>query len=197
MENLKDLILDKGRKNIEPRWFMPHQALHDLMTKDVVEKAIRDTEIEHYQISDLTQAVLNGSQKIFAILALIGKPECILKFIEEDNFQHSHLDHRLPLPLERLQRLLPNSNAAKQFYEKQWEFTAPVFTWSVLPRVLEREVILPYIGRDIEMGSGGFGDVHLVEIEPSHQIFWQGSQQNVCLPLRYLFIKLTPNVGYS
>jgi hypothetical protein len=182
MEELKDLIIDKRRENIDCRWFVPHQALHDLMTKDVVEKAIRDTKIEHYHINDLTRAVLNGAQKIFAILALIGRPKCILRFVEDDNLQHSHLDHKLPLPLEKLQRLLPSSSAARQFHEKQWEFTAPVFTGSVLPRVLEKEVILPYVGKTTVIGRGGFGVVHLVEVEPSHQIFWQGSQQDVRFP---------------
>lgn len=179
MENLKDLITNKQRQNIEGRWFMPHQALHDLMTEEVVEGAIRDTKIECYHINDLTRVVLNGAQKIFAILALISKPECILRFVEDDNLQHSHLDHKLPLPLEKLQKLLPSWNAARMFHEEQWKFTAPVFTGSVLPRVLEREVILPYVGSDIEVGDGGFGDVHVVEVEPSHQIFWQGSQQKL------------------
>lgn len=185
MEELKDLITDKRRENIDCRWFVPHQALRDLMTKDLVEKAIRDTNIEHYHINDLTRIVLNGAQKTFAILALIGKPHCILRFVEDDNLQHSHLDYKLPLSLEKLQRLLPSSTAARQFHEKQWEFTAPVFTGSVLPRVLEKEVILPYVGKSTIIGRGGFGVAHLVKVEPSHQIFWQGSQQDVRFPFQH------------
>jgi hypothetical protein len=169
----------KRCQNIECRWFIPHQALYDLMTKDVVEGAIRDTKLERYHINDLIQVVLNCGKKIFAILALIGRPECILRFVEDDNLQHSQLDHRLPLTIEKLQWLLPTPIAAKQFHERQWEFTAPVFTGSVLPRALEKEVILPFVGKDTKIGSGGFGDVHLVEIESCHQIFWQGSQQKV------------------
>lgn len=178
MEELKNLITDLRRQNVECRWFVPHQALYELMTETIVQKAIYDTKIEYYHIREIVQAVVNGGHKIFAILILIGQPESILKFVEDDHLQGSHLDHKLPFQLDKLQKLLSNLSAAKQFHEKQWEFTAPIFTGSVLPRVLEKEVILPFV-ESSEVGEGGFGVVHLIKVEPSHQEFSQASQHEV------------------
>jgi hypothetical protein len=68
---------------------------------------------------------------------------------------------------------------ADLFYEKQWEFTAPIFAPFVLRRSLEYETILPFI-KEEKLGSGGFGDVYLLDIDPGHQVFDASVSQASC-----------------
>lgn len=181
MKTLRDEIVKLRNKhqNANGKHFVPHPALHDLMSTAVVRDALQGSKIERYLIDQTTAAVINGAIKIFAILTLIHRVELILKFIQGDGFSGSRLDHKLPFELDKLRAILSDSTASIEFYEHQWEFTAPVFNGSLLPRVLQKEVIMPYLKED-HIGQGGFGDVYEVEIESSHQVFNGDQFHGVC-----------------
>jgi hypothetical protein len=168
LEDLQALIRERRRRNLEYRYFVPHQALYNLMTEDFVEKAVLVSNIPRYHMKEVIKAIMDGARKIFAILILIRQSNLIFEFIQDDQLQLSSLDHKLPFSIEKLQTLLPNLDTATRFYETQWEFAAPIFTGSLCPRVLESEVILPFIGSE-EIGEGGFGLAYVTKLESTHQ----------------------------
>lgn len=177
MEELRAQIVSKREQNVERRHFLPQQALYNLMGEVLVTKAVREAGIKAYDVGEITKEIMKGARKIFAILVIIRQPQSILTFIQDDQLQSS-LDHKLPFPLRKLQELLPSASLGQEFYEKQWEFAAPVFTKRLLPRVLEDDIILPFV-EDKEVGEGGFGVVHIIKVELHHQSLGQLTQQNV------------------
>lgn len=177
MEELRAQIVSKRVQNVERRYFLPQQALYDLMSEVLVESAVRDAGIKAYDVGEITKEIMKGARKIFAILVVVRQPQSILSFVQDDQFQ-SWLDHKLPFGLSKLQKLLPSASLGQEFYEKQWEFTAPVFTKRLLPRVLEDDIILPFV-EDKQEGEGGFGVVHTIKVDLHHQNFAQLRQQNV------------------
>lgn len=168
MNELRDSINDLRRKNYQSRSFIPQETLFRLLQRTRIREALVDKN-ECYELGELVDIIFNGARKIFAILVLNCHERYITKFIEGDQLQSSQLDHRLPFHLEQLQTLMSRGHA-NLFYEKQWEFTAPIFAPFVLRRSLEYETILPFI-REEKLGSGGFGDVYLLDIDPGHQVF--------------------------
>jgi hypothetical protein len=171
MEELRAQIVSKREQNVERRYFLPQQALYELMDEVLVEKAVRGAGIEAHNVREVTKEIMKGAQKIFAILLIIRQPQSILAFIQDDQLQSS-LDHKLPFSLGKLQKLLASAIFGQEFYEKQWEFAAPVFSKRLLPRVLQDDIILPFV-EDKEGGEGGFGVVHIIKVEPYHRSFGQ------------------------
>jgi len=170
MEQLRESINALRRKNYQGRYFVPEDALFRLLQRDKIREALKG-KTQHYELEELVEIIFSGARKIFAILVLNHYEQYITRFVEHDQLQstQSPLDHKLPFELEPLQILMTPGHA-QLFDEKQWEFTAPVFTPSVLRRSLKFDTILPFI-KEKEVGTGGFGTVYTIEIEPSHQIF--------------------------
>jgi hypothetical protein len=168
MEELKDSINELRQKNYQSRSFIPQEALFRLMQRDKIREALNG-KTENYKLEELVENIFRGARKIFAILLLNSHERYITKFIAGDQLQSSQLDYKLPFDLGQLQNLMSGGHAAL-FYDKQWEFTAPVFTPSVLRRSLQHDTILPFT-KEQKVGSGGFGDVYLLDIDPNHQVF--------------------------
>ncbi len=58
------------------RYFIPDDALTELMTQETVHKAILAcAEIEPYQVAELVDVVLRGAIKVFAIFVLLKGEE--------------------------------------------------------------------------------------------------------------------------
>lgn len=182
MEALRAAIRSKRVRNVESRYFVPQKAVHDLMTQEKVGQVVSEAEFKREHVEELTQEIMKGCRKIFAVLVLIRLPQSLLAFVEDDQLQSSILDQKLPFPLSKLQALLPTDDAADEFYQQQWEFAAPVFTGGSFPRVLHQDLILPFIEQK-EVGEGGFGIVSVVTIEPSHHTFGAASSPLVSVQL--------------
>ena len=150
------------------------------MTKEALLEVFLDSKLAVYHLEELVHDVLEGARQIFGILILVRRPECISNFIRNDRFQYqlSHLDHKTPFQYEILGKILPK-DIATDFYETQWEFTAPVFTRRVLPRFLEEDTVMPFL-KDTIVGEGGFGVIHEIEIHPFHEKFGITDVQTVC-----------------
>ena len=176
----KDLITCKRRRNADSQHFVPQDVLPSLMSQELVRKILSETKLEHYRIEELAHAIVPGAQKIFAILVLIGRPELILVFIEDDQLQPNSLDHKLPLQLNKLHAVLDDESAVLGFYREQWAFIAPIFSPSSMPRILEKNTILPFT-ESSSVGEGGFGAVHAIQIDPSHHSFAHSGQHRVRL----------------
>lgn len=152
----------------EAKSFVPHQELYNLLSRPVIYTAINACNItQWYNLDKLVDRIYTSARRIFAILVVLGGQEKeILRFIEHDHFQASPLDHKLPFSKSDLENIVPE--IAIDFYEKQWEFTAPVFTKGVDHRYLDIFTSFPFVG-NIKIGEGGFGEVFKVTLYPGHQ----------------------------
>jgi hypothetical protein len=166
LEEFQDQISQLRCPNVEYRYFIPHHVLMQLMSKDWIYEVLVVSGLERQYIQEIANVIATGAHKIFAILILIGKAKLVTNFIERDQLQPSMLDHKLPFRQDDLEQFLPIT-AAQKFHERQWEFTAPVFSGRLLPRCLENQVVLPFVG-DKVISEGGFGVVHEIKIHPSH-----------------------------
>ncbi|KAK2865046.1 hypothetical protein FQN49_003962 [Arthroderma sp. PD_2] len=118
------------------------QANHHLLS--AIHTAIEtSTNIPWHDLGTVVDRIYSGARRIFAILVVLKEVEEISRFLESDHFQASPLDHKLPFSITDLETLVPN--IAVDFFEKQWEFAAPVFTRD------ERNFIFPLAdGGDLE-----------------------------------------------
>jgi hypothetical protein len=165
---LRDQLRDLRRNVANDRcFFIPQKLLYKLLTRDIVSTTLSQSGISAIHIDNLTETILKGGQKLFAILVLLkGEETRILEFVKHDQHSALPLDSRLPFSLETLTTIVPD--IAVEFYETQWDLLAPVFTKGVLHRELHDLIRLPFV-RSEHVGEGGFGDVYRIELEAHHQ----------------------------
>ncbi len=186
MPKLRDQLLSlRPRVGGEDRYIIPHQALHRLMTRDVVLDAIKNCEdIPVFHQDSTVDAIMRGGRKIFSVLVLLkGEEWSITKFREHDQLQNSRLDARLPFSIDTLNLIV--LEIADEFYEKQWELIGPIFSKDIVHRFLQPETRLPFIHNE-KIGEGGFGVVYKVKLDPDHQKPTL-LPQAVCILCRYPF----------
>ncbi|KAF2659852.1 kinase-like protein [Lophiostoma macrostomum CBS 122681] len=152
----------------DSRYFVPHQSLSKLFSYEKVSSALEAYRVvPRERLDSLVVRILSGALRVFAILVVLGGNEKeILRFVEHDNFQGLPIDHRLPFSSSDLKQLIPN--IWDDFYEKQWEFSAPVFLRDTEHRFLDDFTILPFV-RDQKIAAGGFGEVFRIRLHPDHQ----------------------------
>lgn len=176
MNRLIHIIIRQQQKDYRDRSFFSQEAIKSAITEDVIRQAFRDKDnnsdcklaLDH--IDSAVKAILNGGHRIFAILALIRQTSLIQNFIEFDSFQESGLDQGLPFEWTRLQRILVFETVAKEFFEKQWSFSSPVFSSSVFSRPLPKQTIFPFTKQQ-RLDEGAFGIVYEIQIPKSHHRF--------------------------
>lgn len=152
-------------------FFIPNGYIQQHITGEVVRQILEAVDIAKQHLGEALEFILEKARNTFAILVLIKEVPRIIRFIEID-FRASTIDDRLPLSFEELRTLFPSSPSspsvvAKEFYEKQRELTAPVFSESHLCRRLPDDTILPFV-KETKIGEGAFGTVSKVEVEDSH-----------------------------
>ncbi|KAF3921298.1 Phytochrome [Orbilia brochopaga] len=154
----------------EIRKFMPLQALHQLLTKEEIEKAVgasiaRAGGIPFYQEADTVKWILANGKRIFAILVALGHQEHLIPTFIEHDFET--FDEKLPFPLELLQKIVPS--VATEFHKKQWEFVSPIWSKNVIHRELPPDIRLPFTFNK-KIDAGGFGDIYEIKLHPDHQV---------------------------
>ena len=137
------------------------------MSRDIVTKVVDDF-TPAYHTEEVVQFILQDARKVFGVLSLISQVGYINRFIRNDQYQARCIDDLLPFTKKRLQEILNDDYVAELFYEKQWEFSVPVFSGRIIPRVLERETILPFFA-DNHLAGGCHGSVQKIEIHPSYR----------------------------
>lgn len=147
--------------------FVPHRSILALLSPETISTALYSTATSPLHIPSLTQHIIAGGRKVFAILVLLKSEEAqIEQFIKHDQLAPTSLDSRLPFTLEALETIVPN--IAGEFFEKQWEFCAPIFSKGVLHRELHNSIHLPFVSEK-NIDSGGFGDVYCFELDGMQQ----------------------------
>lgn len=185
MNPLRASIVNLRCRNANEHLYVPHGPLLKLMTEPAIRDALRHDRVESYRIDDLTRSILDGKQKIYALIVFINIGSSILKFIELDGFQDGCFDHKLPLDLVTLKHILVTDADAKSFYDEQWQFISPIISESVIPRFIDGRVAMPFT-RDHRITEGGFGTIFHVEIESSHQNFPGEKWAAVCIQSPFL-----------
>ena len=147
-------------------YFVPAGALNDLLKTEKIKSAFRNSKIHPDMENEAVKKIEHGGRRTFAILITIYKPNRINDFIERDELQRSSIDSKLPFSLTDLQVFLPPTEAV-DFFDKQWEFTAPVFSRRAGHRVLHERTIFPFVDSRVH-AEGAFGAVHLVRLHPNH-----------------------------
>ena len=128
---------------------------------------LKDCGIAPYSIHETVGVIMKDGYKVFAILVVIRKVQCISKFIEHDQFQDpgtNGLDSRLPFSENTIESFL----GITRFFEVQWEFVVPIFFPRSIHRSLHADTVLPYIQEE-ELSEGGFGVIYKVTLHSSHQ----------------------------
>ena len=143
MEKLQESIQMLRVENSIGQDFIPETKLFELLTEDVVKETCKKV-IDTFNSKDVAEVIFRRGRKIFAILVLINHLELIERFIKDDHFQTSILNHRLPFSVEYLELILLNKHRATLFNKQQWEFYAAFFLNSGIPRCLHKRIILPY-----------------------------------------------------
>ncbi len=159
----------RHRSAADSRYFIPNHKLREVMDSDSIRKVLLKSQMEMYRVSEAVEIIDKDAWIVFAILVLIKQPLHIISFIEDARIQCGPIDHHLPFEQTKLEKLLPRTTA-RDFYEKQWEFTAPSFSRSVFMRKFPHEFVLPFLN-DETLGAGSFGRVHKIQIEHSYQNF--------------------------
>ncbi|KAK4224630.1 kinase-like domain-containing protein [Podospora fimiseda] len=174
LEKLRDDILGLRVPNFEhkpdkEKMFVPEGALESILLSSTIEEVLQSCDFQGWSICDITKIVDAGGRKTLSILVLLGHVNLITAFIEHDGrLKGRLLDSGIPFAEETLQKIIPE--CAAEFYVKQWEFAAPVFSQRLLGSKFDTNTILPFTKR-LACGEGGFGEVWSVSIPKGHHVF--------------------------
>ena len=148
--------------------FIPEKAIRGALSRESVRDIIRASVPIPFNPEEIIDFALEDAPKIFGILVLISRTSFITQFIQNDQLRPHHIDDSLPFSEEDLLQILRDSDVASQFYERQWEFCAPVFSGKIYPRSFHRSTILPFLQQS-RLAKGRYGDVYKISIHPSHR----------------------------
>ncbi|KAI1128865.1 kinase domain-containing protein [Nemania abortiva] len=163
---IKRIRLDNT--NIERRHFIPEATLFEAMPKSTIETSLKSLTVRRHELLDLSDSILAGARKCFAILILISCEEAISDFFRRDSLQQSWPDDRLPYSSKALQQIFAEDEKGLRvtdFLEKQWEVTIPIMHKNMIFRKLDTEVILPFL-RTHKAGKGSMGTAWEIELHP-------------------------------
>lgn len=147
-------------------YFIPAGALNDLLNTETIKSAYRSCKVQPNREKEVLRKVEHGGRRTFAILITIYKPHRIIDFIERDEFRTAGIDSKLPFSRAELELFLPITEAG-DFFDKQWELTAPIFSRRAGHRLLDQRTIFPFL-ESRDHAEGAFGAVHLIRLHPSH-----------------------------
>ena len=150
--------------------FVPADALRNVITLEAVQRVLKESKIEKHKHQGIESYILGGNLRVFAVLVRIGYVNLMSELIKSDQYQDQRsLDQRLPFSEEYLSSIFPD-NVAKKFYKEQWEYAAPIFSRSILPRDLNNKTILPIL-HEKPKAEGGFGVIYKITIHNAHHRF--------------------------
>jgi hypothetical protein len=171
MEALNRALYTVRRENpTTSHYFTPSHLVRGTLKPELVRQSLLECAVEQHQVDEATQVIIEGAWNVYAILIMIRKPQYILAFIKDDHLQRSTIDDKLPLDLEKLSKVFKDPITTREFYDRQWGFTALLFSKSVLIRSLPEKLVLPFLA-DEELGEGSFGKVYKIQVEHFFQRF--------------------------
>ena len=164
MEEFRSDIVLLQISNFESRHFIPYQSLYKLMSRDFVKKVIDSCDFPAFRKKEIVEVVMKGARRILAIFVILRQENLFLQFIATDYSQFVDLDRKLPLSRTDLSEVLKSATVALEFYNTQWTFIPPEFSYSAIHRSLDADTILPFMGDAACLGEGGFGVITEVNL---------------------------------
>ena len=147
--------------------FIPEADFRRVLASILI-RSIVNALVPFYSADDFMEFIFEDAPKIFSILVLINRADCIDRFLYYDQLQSRHVDNLLPLTIDALDEIFDTRVAVNEFYDKQWEFCAPVFSGRILPRTLARPMILPFL-HESSLAQGAFSCIYKLDIHPAHR----------------------------
>ncbi|KAL8666354.1 MAG: hypothetical protein Q9202_001625 [Teloschistes flavicans] len=169
MADLRARIQQLRRENAQLQYFVPDGALKKVMTVEAVTAAVHACGVSVWNRKEVIERIMQGGQRVFAILTIYYIQRSIIKFIENDQLLHRKLDASLPFTLPDLKSMLSPVDA-KDFFEKQWEFTVPILSSRQGHRVLHKYTRFPFT-ESKPLNEGGFAKIFEEEVHPDHADF--------------------------
>jgi hypothetical protein len=182
------------------KFIVPVCTQTSLITESVVESAIRSAQpdITDVQLTDDRKKICQSGRRLFATLAYMRKEGEICRFVRNgvtdndlpfrrkpDNGSHYvqwRLEGRDGKRIEALENW--KIRHREKFSSAQRLMTSPVFKPGQHYE-LDNSIILPFIGftheegKELEFRGGGYSEVLIKCIHPSHHTFWERSASTV------------------
>ncbi|KAF2500445.1 hypothetical protein BU16DRAFT_247175 [Lophium mytilinum] len=172
-----------------PQKFVPERSVVDdvINSKSILDNAINRVSIlEQMDVDEpieeehnlLVDYILRGAKKIFAISISIGLEDAPLRkamsFFKANGFNdeklpitHRQLDHLASLEIGVKVRKIWSRVRISQFFDKQWEFSAQIFSTAEFNHDLPQKSILPFTSMK-KVAKGSFGGVYKTQIHSAH-----------------------------
>lgn len=148
--------------------FFPEVYLDVIFTLNDIENAVNELKCRVVEKTGLAQTIHQKGIKIFAILIKNGEENLITEFRK-----HEVLDAQLPLSEPLARRIAGDVGT---FFARDYQRQFLPYKFSRTMRDYHRyinhnERVLPFIGRSVNIASGGPGDISIMSILNSQQDF--------------------------
>jgi hypothetical protein len=183
-------------------YMVPRCQQEQLITEETI---MHETQMKGVLVSiEEARSIRKTSIQLFGTLALLQKEETIVDFIAEgitdehlpfkrimDHWREYYLKSQNGEPIKTLDDW--EDDEREDFYNSQQVMTAPVF--KLLGHYnFEESTVLPFIdypavkGESKDYRGGGYSEMHIRCIHPSHHDFWDCTQAGVSAPYRTIMI---------
>jgi hypothetical protein len=166
--------------------FLPQGELDELITEEAILITFQDDQgID--PVDDLVTFIQQKARRVFAIIIDIKfeNPYYAMSLFKDNNFCDADLPiTRIPEDMQ----CLPNREVRHEFftfekntkdpwwdkssigdfYQRQWDFIAPVFSTSVKHHTFSEDAIIPFIEKPATFAEGSFGKVTQFKVHPKH-----------------------------
>lgn len=155
MTSLKARLKSERRRTAHGFWFVREESLQKILTKDAVLRRISECDIPLEVRAEVVDHVLTDARILFAILVRVEQEHLIAECLS-----YEIRDDKLPV-------IVPESmeglDVDPKFFEKRWEFLAPIFRRRNVLLKLKDQYILPFLeDRRLDDSEGGFANAFRV-----------------------------------
>lgn len=175
--SLRDKVNQIKIENWQGETFIPYFGLIAILDDTSVRNVIRECGVQIYRVEETVEAILKGGHRLFGILNAMGKESLLLDFTRADSFLNKPLDSALPYEEQSLESILEKDY--RDFYDRQWDFTSPIFKKHLHERRLPKRTILPFTAVQKVENQGSFANASFVKIPSSHQDIFKTSSPEV------------------
>ncbi|OCK99742.1 kinase-like protein [Cenococcum geophilum 1.58] len=178
------------------KFIVPECAQKSLINESVVESAIRSEhpDINDTELADYVQNICQDARRLFTTLAYMRKEGEICRFVRDgvtdddlplqrkfdngNDYTQWRLEGKNGKRIEALESW--KTRHREKFSNTQCLMTSPVFEPGKHYE-LDNSIILPFIaftheeGKELEFRGGGYSEVLIKCIHPSHHTFWERS----------------------
>ncbi|KAI1323143.1 kinase-like protein [Xylariaceae sp. FL0255] len=150
------------------RYFIQKSSIQAILTDMVIEKAVSELSCQPHDQIGLAGFISTEGVLLFAMLIWLKEEDFIIAFRS-----HNFGDRRLPLDEQLATRIVPDFGV-QLAREEQWRFLPFHFSSRMADHhwEIDKNQIIPFVGKSIEVARGGFGDVFKVDIPSSQQGFF-------------------------